>query len=348
VLPWREVGADGRRDAWRSLVSEVMLQQTQVSRVVERFAEFIMRFPDAPAMAAADEKDVLALWAGMGYYRRARNLHACARAIVELHGGAVPGDPETLRRLPGIGRYTAGALASMVFGAPEATVDGNIARVLLRVDGRDLTAEEGVRWAWKRAHELVPAARDQGISAGVLNEGLMELGATVCVPRAPRCGECPLRPACRGAAAGKQERIPRPKIRAAQQLLWCAAVVLDDGAGRVLVERRSDDGMWPGLWQVLTLEGPGADGAMTESEVRVALGTAKPARLERVGDFVHATTHRDVRFVVWRGRIKAQGVLRALKRRKGALWMPWGELVDLGISSAQRRVVALARVQSTL
>jgi A/G-specific adenine glycosylase len=343
VLPWREVGADGRRDAWRSLVSEIMLQQTQVSRVVEKYGEFVGRFPTAGAMASAREEEVLALWAGMGYYRRARNLYACAREIVLRFGGEVPRRVEELRSLPGVGRYTAGAVASMVFGAPEATVDGNIARVLLRVEGKELDAEEGVKWAWGRAEKMVRAAEGAGVGAGELNEALMELGAVVCVPRGARCGVCPLGEGgagvCRAARAGKQERIPRAKVRSARKVVYCAAVVLEDDAGRVLVERRGDGGMWAGLWQVVTVEG--VEGEMDAAAVRRALGLGARAGVECVGGFEHATTHRDVRFAVWRGRVKGGAAARIAGRRAGAVWLTWEGLDGLGMSSAQRRVVAM-------
>jgi A/G-specific adenine glycosylase len=339
ALPWREEP----RDPYGALVSEVMLQQTQVSRVVAKYGEFMGRFPTVAALASAGEEEVLALWAGMGYYRRARNLHACAREIVLRFGGEVPRRVEALRSLPGVGRYTAGAVASMVFGAREATVDGNIARVLLRVEGKELDAEEGVKWAWGRAEKMVRTAEAAGVGAGVLNEALMELGAVVCVPRGARCGVCPLGEGgagvCRASRAGKQERIPRAKVRSARKVVYCAAVLLEDDAGRVLVERRGDGGMWAGLWQVVTVEGD--EGELDAAAVRRGLGLGARAVVERVGGFEHATTHRDVRFTVWRGRARGDGAARIGDRRPGAVWLTWAGLDGLGMSSTQRRVVAM-------
>lgn len=333
-LPWRRC-IGGARDPYASLVSEIMLQQTQVSRVVERFDAFIERFPTVQALAEAPEGDVLAMWAGMGYYRRARSLQGAARAVVERHEGVVPREVKLLRGLPGVGRYTAGAIASIVFGEAEATVDGNIARVLLRLDGRELSQEEGVKWAWGRAPKLVRAGEGAGVGAGVLNEAMMELGATVCLPRGARCQACPVRAVCRAAARGKQERIPAAKARGARRELFCAAAVLEDGRGRVLVEQRGEKGMWAGLWQVVTVE---SEEEMSGAELERALGVRRLVERER---FTHVTTHRDVRFTVWqRGRLGAAEAKRVLRKRAGAVWKEREGALQLGISNAQRRVIA--------
>jgi A/G-specific adenine glycosylase len=231
-LPWRATP----RDAYRSLVSEVMLQQTQVSRVLPRYGAFLAAFPGLADLAAADEHDVLAAWTGLGYYRRARLLHAAARAVVGEHGGRMPESAEVLRRLPGVGAYTAGAIASIVHGRAEPIVDGNIARVLMRVHGRPGRHQDSavMKWAWGRAAELVVTAR----RPGVFNEGMMELGAVVCTPRSPRCGACPLAKACVARACGRQEEIPMPKARAERTRVHCATAMVRDGrhadAARVL------------------------------------------------------------------------------------------------------------------
>jgi A/G-specific adenine glycosylase len=355
-LPWRTPPGQPR-DAYAALVSEVMLQQTQVSRVVEKFGPFLDRFDSVQALAAAPEGEVLAAWSGMGYYRRARNLQAAARAIVERHGGLVPGDVKALRALPGIGRYTAGAIASIVFGRAVATVDGNIARVLLRVEGRELEAAKGVLWAWTRAEQLMAAvagcdtdqrdccrARSRHIGGrarrtapGVLNEALMELGATVCTPRLPRCGECPLRGMCQAAAEARQERIPRPKVQRERPVLHCASVVLEDGRGRVLVEQRGERGMWAGLWQAPTLEC--GQRPARRADLERVMGLPRGV-LAKVGAFSHATTHRDVRFVVWKGEpLTAADSRVVLEARTGAEWKPRAAIARLGLSNAQRKVL---------
>jgi A/G-specific adenine glycosylase len=337
-LPWRKA----RRDPWTSLVSEVMLQQTQVSRVLERFGPFMAAFPTPAAMADAGEAAVLALWSGMGYYRRARLLFAAAREIVVRFGGRVPSDVKDLRSLPGVGRYTAGAVASLVFGACEPIVDGNVARVLLRVHGRDLPAAEGVAWCWDRAGELARAAGDR---TAAFNEGLMELGATVCTPKSPRCGACPLAGFCAARAAGLVDRIPRPKDRPARARVLSEVVVVRDGRGRVLVERREDTGMWAGLWQAPTRETPGEGGGSplfmpTAEGLLEALGLAGVELKGVPEEFTHATTHREVVFRVWRGAWVGEGAVRGKDRGGGERrWVTAEEWAGLARSNPQRRAL---------
>ncbi len=349
-LPWRVMGppsADDRgwgplpRDPYLSLVSEFMLQQTQVSRVLEKWPEFLGRFPSLKALAGAPAEAVVAAWSGMGYYRRARNLHAAARAIVKRFAGRVPGDVAALRSLPGVGRYTAGAIASIVFGKAEPIVDGNVARVLLRVEGKELRQVEGVRWAWGRAERLVQGTRsdkssrsNKGVRSGnrgligpaALNEGLMELGAVVCTARSPRCAECPINRWCRARARGLCDRIPAPKERAERTDLFCAAVVVEDGRGRVLLERRGNVGLWAGMWQVPTLER--SDRPARRHEIARWLGLDHLKRVER---FEHGTTHRRVVFEVWRTRGGRGGEARVFRSRAA--------LAGLAMSNPQRRIL---------
>jgi A/G-specific adenine glycosylase len=188
-LPWRKT-----RDPYAILVSEIMLQQTQVARVEAYWTRFLHRYPTVESLAAASADAVHESWAGLGYYARARNLHAAAQAVVRDHGGAFPPEPEGLRRLPGIGRYTAAAVASIAFGADVGTVDTNVSRVLgrvFRMRGAPKSARR-VRRTWDLVNALVPRKR-----AGAWNQALMDLGATVCTARAPRCPACPVRTACR-------------------------------------------------------------------------------------------------------------------------------------------------------
>ncbi len=329
-LPWRRTGADGRRDPYRSLVSEFMLQQTQVSRVLEKFGGFMDRFPSVGSLASADEHDVLAAWSGLGYYRRARHLHAAAKDIVSRFGGMVPSDVELLRTIPGVGRYTAGAIASIVFHRSEALVDGNVVRVLMRLDARDGTAGDRTNssWAWDQAERLVAQAGDR---VALLNEGLMELGAMVCTPKTPHCTACPLRGMCVAAGEGRQHEIPRVAARAKRRVLYCSSVVVRDGDGRVLIERRGDGGLWAGLWQAPTIE---RDDRHADPHEISGLVGADADHLVGVGAFAHATTHRDVRFRVWR----LDGWAGETGDRR---WVAPDELVGYGISNAQRRVLAL-------
>jgi len=336
ALPWRgQIGA--LRDSYAVLVSEAMLQQTQVSRVVERFPRFMARFPTVRALAAADERDVLAMWSGMGYYRRAKNLHLAGKMIVERFGGEVPRSVEELRELPGVGRYTAGAIASIAFGETAPIVDGNVARVLLRVHGREAGAGDRAiqGWLWARAEEIAQAG-SRGAGAGVVNEALMELGATVCVPApaTPRCGDCPMAGMCIARREGSQSRIPLPKAAAAKQTVYCASVVVRDARGRVLLERRGDEGMWAGLWQVLTIER--GDRPPTRGELARAVGM-QAAALAGCAGFTHITTHRRVEFRVftanWPGRMRP---------RRGEWFEGW-EIESIAMSNAQKRVMLLAQ-----
>ena len=193
-LPWRKT-----QDPYAVLVSEIMLQQTRVETVEQYFGKFLERFPDIGTLAAADESDVLAAWSGLGYYRRARLLHAGARHVATTHGGEVPDDPDLLRQIPGVGRYTAGAIASIAFERPTALVDGNVARVLSRLQAIEdpKLQEAGAPGHWTMAQQIVQAGPPR-----VLAQALMELGATVCTPLGPRCEGCPVRSECQALAKG--------------------------------------------------------------------------------------------------------------------------------------------------
>lgn len=338
-LPWRGAPA-GSRDPYAVLVSEAMLQQTQVSRVEERFPAFMRRFPTAESLAAADVDDVLAQWSGMGYYRRARNLHAAARMIVGEMGGVFPRSAAELRRLPGVGRYTAGAIASIAFGLAEPIVDGNVARVLLRVCGRDASSDDReVQPAlWTMAAEIA-AASD---SPGAVNEALMELGATVCLPApaTPSCGRCPLRGACAALAAGRQAEIPKPKARPDKSVLHCGVVVVMRRDGSLLVEQRAASGMWGGLWQAPTIES--ADTSPAAEQLADVLGL-DPRTLRPDSIFEHQTTHRRVVFRVW--RTEDPGAAYSPPR---GLWMSAEKIERLALSNPQRRILLESGVGGTL
>jgi len=336
-LPWRR-----RRTGWRALVSEVMLQQTQVSRVEERFERFMSGFPTPRALARASEQAVLAAWQGMGYYRRAVLLHRAAQAIVERHAGRVPRDAATLAQLPGVGRYTAGAVASIVHGERVPIVDGNVARVLLRVHGRALPLRDAraQRWCWREAESLVQACRDPAR----LNEGLMELGATLCTPVAPRCGRCPLRGDCAAHERSAQERIPAPPTRRSRPRVILHALALTR-ADAVFLEQRPQTGMWPGLWQSPSIEATRAlSAASFERAIRDrldasgALRAAVPLRLAELEAFDHGTTHRDVHvrvFVVKQraNRLRGDAAAAASSGRRVARDAPFRSAPTRGSSS---------------
>ena len=246
-LPWRR-----RRDPYAVLVSEMMLQQTQVATVVDYFERWMARFPDFASLAGAAESDVMHAWQGLGYYSRARNLHRAAQLVVERHGGEMPRELDAIRALPGIGRYTAGAVAAFAFDRATPVVDGNIARVLSRLfNYRDrIDSVAGQKWVWQTASDLQP---EKG--AGVYNEALMELGALVCMPGRPQCEVCPAGKFC---AAEAPEKLPlkKPRQKTVAISEACAWIFKN---GRVLLEQQTGS-RWRGLWKLPAIPEPPVDG----------------------------------------------------------------------------------------
>ncbi len=250
-LPWRR-----SRDPYRVWVSEIMLQQTQVKTVRAYFSRFVRAFPNVRRLAAADEHDVLRLWEGLGYYRRARQLHAAARRIVTQYGGRFPQTVDELRTLPGVGRYTAGAIASIAFGQRAPILEANTIRLLSRLIGYrdDPQSAAGQRLLWHIAEDILPQK-----NVAQFNQALMELGSLVCAPREPECQNCPLSRLCRANLLGLQQEIPRAKPRQQYTELHEVAVVVHK-AGRVLMRRCAPGERWAGLWDfprfTIAAEGP--------------------------------------------------------------------------------------------
>jgi len=240
-LPWRR-----RRTPYRVWLSELMLQQTRVETVIPYFGRFTAEFPDFRSLAAAPRDRVLKLWEGLGYYARARNLHAAARRVADEHGGELPSSLDALRELPGIGPYTAAAIGSLAFGLPAAVVDGNVIRVLSRITA----LEDDVSRPATRAR--LQALADRLLSRrapGAFNEAMMELGATVCMPRAPACGRCPVRALCRARAEGDPQAYPRKARRAAVPHKHVGAALTVNRAGKLLIAQRGEHGMLGGMWE---------------------------------------------------------------------------------------------------
>jgi len=316
------------------LVSEVMLQQTRVEAVAPRFEAFLRRWPTPAALAAAREEDVVAAWSGLGYYRRARLLHAAARALVERHGGRFPRDAAALRELPGVGEYTAGAVGSLALGLPLPLVDGNVARVLSRLfavrgDPRSGAAARRIR---ELAAALVPAR-----GAGAWNEALMELGALVCVPATPHCAACPLAGECRALAAGLEERLPElPARKAARPVRLAAALVVDD-AGRTLLLRRPDGGLLGGTFELPHAEvGEGSDpAAALQGALRATLGGRWEVG-ERRATVRHAILDRRITLDAFDAR--PAGPRRA--RPVGSVYAAAGDLPSLPLSSLVTKTLA--------
>ncbi len=283
-LPWQQT-----RDAYRIWLSEIMLQQTQVATVIPYYQRFLQRFPDVAALAAAPVEEVMALWAGLGYYTRARNLHRCAQTVVDRHGGCFPADVDQLAALPGIGQSTAAAIAAFAYGARAAILDGNVKRVFCRVFGIDgFPGQASVERAlWQRAAALLPA---QDIES--YTQGLMDLGATVCTRSRPRCSDCPMQSRCVAHAEGRTAELPvrRPR-KAVPEKSTVMLVVLH--ADELLLEQRPPTGIWGGLLSLPELERlGGAADREAEGEVRRALaGIGQVAAIEPLPPFAHAFTH---------------------------------------------------------
>ncbi|HMB25212.1 MAG: A/G-specific adenine glycosylase [Chloroflexota bacterium] len=242
TLPWRD---PLRSDAYAVWVSEIMLQQTRVETVIPYFQKWMRLFPDIPSLANASERDVLNAWEGLGYYSRARNLHKAAKIVAEQYNGKVPRDLEQLRRLPGIGRYTLGAIASMAFGMDVAALDGNIKRVYARIFDvtKPVDSPAGEKILWQLADEHLPKGH-----AGDYNQALMDLGATICVPKNPRCLICPVMELCQARAKGVQDQRPvkSPK-KDVPHYVHAAGVIV--ARGRVLLAQRPSDGLLGGMWE---------------------------------------------------------------------------------------------------
>jgi A/G-specific adenine glycosylase len=291
-LPWRVDERTGAvPDPYHVLVSEAMLQQTQVATAIPYFNRFIERFPSLADLARADEQEVLRLWQGLGYYSRARNLQAAAKTVVSRHGGELPRERDALLELPGVGRYTAGAVASIAFGRRAPILDGNVTRVLCRVDRTEADPREKETQAllWRRAEEVLPAKR-----IGAFNTALMELGATVCIPRRPQCLICPVREHCEAFAAGVQDKIPAPRKAAPTPLLRRATFCIRRG-DRYLIEQRPARGRWASMWQFITL--PADEPAPPEAMRKLLPVQTGPACA--LGVVTHGLTHRRYHFDVF-------------------------------------------------
>ena len=292
-LPWQNT-----RDPYRIWLSEVMLQQTQVSAVKPYYERFITRYADVFALAAADADDVMAAWAGLGYYSRARSLHRCAKQIVDQHQGKFPDRLEELDQLPGIGRSTAAAIAVFAFGHREAILDGNVKRVLCRVFGIDRPMQSQVteRELVALASELLPKEEIESYT-----QGLMDFGATLCTPRRPTCSQCPFEADCVARSSGLIELLPRPKQRRIVPLRR-AAFFLFCHAGQVLLERRPDTGIWGRLW-CLPQSAYQAE-PLSRDQAALAAASLAPTAIalsfDAVARFTHGFTHFLLEATVWR------------------------------------------------
>jgi A/G-specific adenine glycosylase len=321
-LPWRTA----RPDPYGIWVCEIMAQQTQIATVVRYWTRWMQRFPTPAALAAAPLDDVLAAWAGLGYYARARALHRAAQQIVASHGGRLPDDPDALEALPGIGRYTAGAIASIAYARRVAAVDGNVSRVLARVFAveEDVRSPAGLAKLWRLAEALVPAR-----APGDFNQALFDLGATVCTPRSPSCLVCPLTNACVARASGRQDQLPVLIRRTAvKEVRVDAALVVREGAW--LLGRRAPSGLYGGLWELPEIA---AVGALAD-------------RSRPLAEHSHKLSHRTMHHAVYAATV--QGTPAPVAPYDALRFVEPAEILEIGVSSATRALVTkLRRTTST-
>jgi A/G-specific adenine glycosylase len=303
ALPWRET-----HDPYRVWLSEIMLQQTRVAAVIEHYREFLRRFPVIEKLAAAREASVLAAWSGLGYYRRARMLHAAAKIVARERGGKFPETIEEIRALPGIGRYTAAAIASIAFGAPVAVVDGNVERVVQRFSGKSLAAEG----LWEAAENLLDRERP-----GDFNQAMMELGATVCTPRAPACLTCPVVALC--ATRGEMDTTSPKKPQKKRDIHYA----LDHRAGKIfLVQREQDARLMAGMWEL-----PEVDASSLDRNGRSRTHSRIPFTLR------HSITVTDYTVTVWH--------MAAPKPGRGK-WVALGRLERIALTGLARKILRKA------
>ncbi|MCY1033151.1 A/G-specific adenine glycosylase [Corallococcus sp. BB11-1] len=327
-LPWRRT-----RDPYAIWLSEVMLQQTQVSTVIPYWERFLARFPTVEALAAAPLDDVLSGWKGLGYYTRARNLHRAAQEVVERFGGRFPPTAEQLITLPGFGRYTAGAVASIAFGEPAPIVDGNVARVLSR-----LFEVEGLPGDRDREATLwtLAAALATGERPGDFNQAMMEHGAATCRPESPLCLLCPVRDGCLAYRKGRVHELPPAKVRATPRKLFLALAVWPH-AGTFLFARRADKGLFGGLWELPAVE---VEEATSEAEALQRLSTTLGAALTlegTLGSVRRQLTHRDLTLRL----LRVSGGPRPTKSPafQELRWCTPQEAEALGMSTAMQRAL---------
>jgi A/G-specific adenine glycosylase len=323
-LPWQNT-----QDPYLVWLSEIMLQQTQVATVQNYFARFTAQLPTVQALAEASLDEVLGLWSGLGYYSRARNLHRCAQDVVRLHGGAFPRTAEVLLTLPGIGRSTAAAISSLCFGERVAILDANVKRVVTRLLGfdGDLAKAAQEHQLWHAATELLPAAPVAAQSMARYTQGMMDLGATVCLPKKPLCLVCPVQNACVACAGGDPQRYPvrSRKPKRSSQSIWMLWAHRPDGA--VWLNTRPTPGVWAGLHCFPLFQ--------DEKELHAAVPLGWRANLQAQAAFVHVLTHKDLHLHPWRLAVDASTGFPM----PGGRWVPADQWSALGLPAPVRKLL---------
>jgi A/G-specific adenine glycosylase len=332
-LPWRAEPEEAP-DSYRVWLSEIMLQQTTVKAVLPRYTLFLRRWPDVAALARAELGEVLAAWAGLGYYARARNLHACARAVVDEHGGKFPKTEAELRKLPGVGGYTAAAIAAIAFGARATPVDGNIERVVARLFAVTTPLPEAKPNISALAETLTPAKRP-----GDFAQAMMDLGATICTPRRPACGLCPVRPNCRGYAQGLAEVLPYREEKAERPVRRGATFVAIRSDGAVLLRERPLKGLLGGM-----LETPSSPWEDKEPNGKGVHDHAPlKADWQKVPGLVeHTFTHFHLELTVYRAEVGPDAAPKRAAHPERCRWLKLRELAGAALPSVMRKVISHA------
>ncbi len=332
-LPWRH--KENARDPYRVLVSEIMLQQTVVATVIPFYQRFLQRFPTIEVLAAASLEDVLPLWAGLGYYSRARNLHKLAQIVIQDYNGKFPREINEVLKLPGVGRYTAGAVTSIAYDAPSPIVDANVARVFARlfvIEG-DVKSTANQQKLWLEAEKTVRIGQENACAPSQLNPALMELGALICTPKNPKCGQCPVSAFCAAYKTNRQNELPHqtPKREAVSLRDACVFIMRDD---KIFLRQRPHDAKiwWRGMWELprVTAQGDetieGALGRMLQDELQIEAEIGP--LLKSVS---HGVTHHQITLDCF--------AVESADEPQGGAWFSFSETEALAMPSAMRRLV---------
>ncbi|WP_348944539.1 A/G-specific adenine glycosylase [Chitinibacter sp. FCG-7] len=325
-LPWQIA------DGYKVWLSEIMLQQTQVTTVLDYYPRFLTKFPTIFDLAAAPLDDVLALWSGLGYYTRARNLHKCAQAVVSQYDGQFPADPALVAELPGIGRSTAAAITAFSYGTRAAILDGNVKRVLTRWAG--IEGYPGVKAVenklWDLANALLPPTDPTG-GIEAYTQGLMDLGATVCTPKKPTCLTCPMNTDCQARLSNRQTELPTPKPKRAVPEKSTVMLIIRNDAGQILLEKRPPSGIWGGLWSLPEVESTltATDLVAQKLGLNIELDPALP-------DFVHVFTHYKLTITPQ----PAYAMAGIAAQESGAQWFSIKDALAAGIPTPIRKILS--------
>ncbi len=325
-MPWRR-----SKDPYSIWISEIMLQQTRVAAVIPYFERWLHSFPTTFALANADLDEVLAHWSGLGYYSRARNIHRSAAEIVKKHGGQLPQTVKGLLTLPGIGRYTAGAISSIAYGLQEPLVDGNVARVIARVFEieEDIKSTGAIKEFWRICTDLVPRK-----APGDFNQGLMEIGSQICTPKNPKCTECPIHHHCLAFQHGRTAELPVVSKRKADKdkLLLASEAALVLRSGKILLAQRKAEGLFGGLWELP--QAPLRTELSPLTGLAIAFAKKRPSMVHR-----QVLSHRRLQIKVWPASAKGRTRLAPNSQYQRLAWQPLPSLSKLGISSATKSIL---------